>query len=67
MKVKCVKHVDIRGKEQLYIIVGEEKAVIINVGEKTFYGIKMLTEVKEVPQVPEVMNEGKEKEVKNGK
>jgi len=66
-KVKCVKHTDIRGKEQLYIIVGEEKTVIINVGEKTFNGIKELLQ-EGVIEIPEVINEEKEKEgKKNGK
>lgn len=64
MKVKCVKHVDIRGKEQLYIIVGEKKTVIINVGYKTFNGIKELLQ-EEVIEIPEVINE--EKEMKEGK
>lgn len=64
IKVRCVKHTDVRGKEQLYIIAGEEKTVIINVGEKTFNGIKELLQ-EEVVEIPEVINE--EKEMREGK
>lgn len=43
--VKAVRHVDVREKEQLYIIVEKgEKRIVINVGEKTYKAIKELTE-----------------------
>lgn len=36
-EVKAVKHVDVRGKELLYITIGEGlNQAIINVGEKTY-------------------------------
>lgn len=43
MNVAAVKTTDIRDKEQLYIIVGDnENKIIINCGEKTFNGILAL-------------------------
>lgn len=35
---------DIRGKELLYVIIGEENKVIINVGQKTYDQVKELLE-----------------------
>lgn len=44
-EVKAVKHVDVRGKELLYITIGEGlNQIIINVGKKTYETVKTLTE-----------------------
>jgi len=50
--VKAVKHADIRGKEQTYVVIGDgEGKVVINVGEKTFNAVSKLTgNVKEVKE-----------------
>lgn len=45
LEVKAVKHLDIKDKEQNYIVIGEaENKVIINVGEKTYNSVKNLTD-----------------------
>lgn len=46
-KVEAVKHTDIRGKEQLYLIIGEgEKKVVINIGQRTFDAVNKLNNPK---------------------
>lgn len=43
MKIEAKKHADIRGKEQLYLVISEgEKKVIVNIGEKTFNAVNEL-------------------------
>lgn len=42
-EVAAIKHKDVRGKEQLYLKIGnDEKNVVINIGEKTFDAINHL-------------------------
>lgn len=52
VQVKAVKHADIRGKELLYVVItrGEDQ-LIISVGEKTYQGVKALTEGKKLSTV----------------
>lgn len=47
LKIEAIKHKDIRGKELNYLVVRTidgVREVIINVGEKTFNGVKSLME-----------------------
>lgn len=44
VQVEAKALADIRGKELLYVIIGEEKPVIINVGQKTYNQVKEVIE-----------------------
>lgn len=51
LTVKAVALKDIRGKEQLYITIGDNNEVVISCGEKTFTGVKnLITEPKKEEQ-----------------
>lgn len=49
MKVTATKFKDVRDKEQLYVIIENDKheKVIINVGQKTYDNVKKITDIKE--------------------
>lgn len=42
-EVQAIKHKDVRGKEQLYLKIGnDENNVVINIGEKTYEAVNNL-------------------------
>lgn len=51
--VKTVKHVDVRGKELLYLkITGGGETLLVNVGEKTFKAVELMERALEQPEIP---------------
>lgn len=73
--VRAVEFTDVRGNKQKYIMIGDvSKQVIINVGEKTYEGVKKLMDEaieekeEEVPRgtYTDVKEEGKEMNMQTG-
>lgn len=42
LEVKAVRHKDVKGKEQLYVVIGESNEIVMNVGVGTIEKLEKL-------------------------